>query len=109
MHRNRVLIVAMLMVWGMAGALLAAERKPIEQLPGDVVRWSTTWMEIPKQMAEVSRDEGPVSGLMWGPAKGTALMFRSTTNALWELVKPAQQPVLPGREKASGAILHYEF
>ena len=109
MPRNRFIVVGMVMALGMAGTALAAESKPIEQLPGDVVRWSTTWMEIPKQMIQVSRDEGPLSGFMWGPAKGTMLMVRSTTAALWEVVKPTQQPVPAGREKDSGALLRYEF
>ncbi|MBI4354751.1 MAG: hypothetical protein HY595_05885 [Candidatus Omnitrophica bacterium] len=90
-------------------SVMAAERKPIEQLPGDVVRWSTTWAEIPKQMFQVGQEEGPLSGLTWGSAKGTAVMIRSTTDVVWELVKPDSHPEPKGREKKPGVILHYEF
>ncbi len=109
MNRNLVMMVGAAMTVGMTTAVLAAERKPIDQLPGDVVRWSTTWMEIPKQVAEVSRNEGPLSGVVWGPAKGTALMIRSTTAALWELAQPEQQPVPQGRDREPGMIVRYEF
>lgn len=109
MSRDCFVVMGMAIALGMAGTAAAAERKPIEQLPGDVVRWSTTWMEIPNQMVQVSRDEGPVSGFLWGPAKGTALMIRSTTDALWEMVRPEQHAVPPGREQGTGALLRYEF
>lgn len=104
-----VIVVGVGVALGMIGTVQAAERKPIEQLPGDVVRWSTTWAQIPKQMTEVSREEGPLSGLTWGPAKGTALMFRATTEALWELAQPDEQPVARGRDREPGMILRYEF
>ncbi len=109
MNRNLVMMVGVAMTWGVATAVPAAERKPIEQLPGDVVRWSTTWAEIPKQMVQVSQDEGPLSGLMWGPAKGTAMMMRSTTDVVWEMIKPDQRPEPKGREKKPGMVFHYEF
>ena len=109
MARSLFMIMGMAIALGMVGTVFAAESKPIEQLPGDVVRWSTTWMEIPNQMVQVSRDEGPVSGLLWGPAKGTALMIRSPTAALWEMVRPEQRAVPPGREQGAGALLRYEF
>lgn len=109
MRRNIWFVVGMAVALGMHGMALAAESKPIEQLPGDVARWSTTWAEIPKQMFQVSRDEGPLSGVTWGPAKGTALMIRSTTDAVWEMLKPEQPPVHQGRDRAPGVILRYEF
>ncbi|MBI4341954.1 MAG: hypothetical protein HY599_01140 [Candidatus Omnitrophica bacterium] len=38
--------------WGMAGVVQAAQSKPLSELPGDLARWSTLWMDVPRAMSE---------------------------------------------------------
>jgi hypothetical protein len=88
-----------------------AERRPLRQLPEDVVRWSTVWLQIPEQMMEVGRTDGPVAAMTWGPTKGAAMMVHSTVKELWEAAKPDKRP---GRRRSRpgeprGVMVRYEF
>ena len=87
-----------------------AESRPLKQLPADVVRWSTLWVEVPKQVYEVGQEEGPLAAMTWGPVKGTAVFVNSTAKELWDATKPDQRPghQLSGKRPA-GAIVRYEF
>ena len=89
----------------------AAQHKSIQQLPGDVVRWSTAWRSIPEQMYEVSKTDGPVAGLTWGPVKGAAVMVHSAVTGLWEAAKSDQQPDRRAQHphESRGVLLRYEF
>ena len=90
--------------------LVFAESRPLEQLPKDLLRWSTLWMDIPKQMYEVGQEEGPLAALTWGPTKGTAVMLQSTTQELWDVVKPDKRPQRSqGVDNPKGLIVRYEF
>ncbi len=90
--------------------LVFAESRPLEQLPKDLLRWSTLWMDIPKQMYEVGQEDGPLAALTWGPTKGTAVMVQSTTKELWDVVKPDQRPhQRQGQDHSKGLIVRYEF
>jgi len=109
---TRGLVVAMV-VMGLlmsAGASVSAESKPIEQLPKDVVRWSTLWVNVPKEMVEVGQEYGPLAALTWGPTKGTAVMIESTTEELWKAMKPDKRSRrrLEG-DGTKGLIFRYEF
>ena len=87
-----------------------AESKPIEQLPKDLARWSTMWVEIPEQMMQVGREDGPVAALTMGPTQGTAKFLQSTGEEVWKAVKPDHRPGhQPGEDTPQGAILRYEF
>ena len=108
---SRAVLVG-LMIIGVGGWVPSAlaESRPLKQLPTDVVKWSTMWVEVPRQMVEVGKDEGPLAALTWGPAKGTAMMIQSTTKELWDAVKPDQRPRhQSGTSQPVGAILRYEF
>ena len=100
---------------GLCGAALAAwaESRPIQELPKDVVHWSTVWTEVPKQMIEVNRDLGPLAALTWGPAKGTVVMVRTTGEALWNTMKTeGSAPPRSSDARAkdiNGPIFRYEF
>jgi len=87
-----------------------AESRPIEQLPGDVVRWSTLWVAIPKSMVEVGQEDGPLAALTWGPVKGTAALVESTAKEVWDTVKPDHTPGhRPNSPHPKGLIFRYEF
>ena len=96
--------------WGWVRTAYAADTRPIEQLPKDIWRWSTLWTHIPGEMAKVGQEEGVVSAVAWGPAKGTAVMIEATADELWSTVKPNQKKRRGQRyEQPLGAILRYEF
>lgn len=105
------------MIVGMiAGAFLAgtgaaqAEGRSIKQLPSDLVRCSLLWTEVPKQMVEVGKDEGPVAALTWGPVKGTAVMVESATKGIWDVMKSNHATRrYSSRKNPSGPIFRYEF
>ncbi len=109
---KRAFLVAVIMATGfMSGGPLAfAASRPIEQLPGDIVRVSTLWMAIPKDMVEVGREHGPLAALTWGPAKGMTTFVRSTASEIWDTVKPDKtRSRLASRGRPNGAIFRYEF
>jgi len=88
------------------------EHRPLRQLPEDVVHWSTVWLQIPEQMMEVGRTDGPVAAFAWGPAKGAAVMVESTVKELWEAAKSEKRrgrrrSPRPGEPR--GLVLRYEF
>lgn len=109
---RRVGMAASLVISGVMFGLplVFAESRPIEQLPKDLLRWSTLWMDIPKQMYAVGQEEGLLAALTWGPTKGTAVMVQSTTKEVWDVVKPDQRPhQRQGRDSPKGLIVRYEF
>lgn len=91
-------------------ATAMAKSRPIQQLPGDVVRWSTLWVAVPEEMVAVGHDEGPLAALTWGPAKGTAVLVQQTGQEVWDIMKPDENPVHRSRaSNPQGVILRYEF
>ena len=112
MQGSMGVLVAMLMVGGVRAA--AAEDRPIEQLPNDVVHWSMLWVEVPKAMMTVGVEHGPLAALTWGPIKGTAAVVESTTKELWKTLKRDEDHPRKGRALAregdpKGPIFRYEF
>lgn len=94
---------------GWSPSAFAASR-PIEQLPEDIARWSTLWVAVPKSVVEVGRVHGPLAALTWGPAKGLAALVESTTNEVWNTVKPDEKPSdRPRSQHPKGLIFRYEF
>ena len=97
-------------------ALLCAETaalaatKPIQQLPADVARWSTLWMNIPNSMIEEGQEHGPLAALTWGPAKGTVEFARATKKEVWDSVKPDQKRGYRSRtQREIGPVFRYGF
>jgi len=109
---RRVWTVGSLLMVAVIGLVPSAfaERRPIKQLPVDVVRWSTLWVNVPKEMVEVGQEYGPLAALTWGPTKGTAVMIESTTEELWKAMKPDKRSRrrLEG-DGTKGLIFRYEF
>ena len=99
----------------MAATLLGAasawaEGRSIKQLPSDVARCSLFWIDVPKQMVEVGKDDGPVAALTWGPVKGTAVMVASATQNVWDLMKSNQATTHDSsRKNPNGPVVRYEF
>ncbi len=113
---NAGVLMLVLATGFMSGESLAfAASRPIEQLPEDVVRVSTSWMVIPKDMVEVGREHGPLAALTWGPAKGMSTFVRSTVSEIWDTVKPDKKRsrlASRGRsqgERPHGMLFRYEF
>lgn len=107
------LVIGLLISAGSYGIPFAwAEGRPMKQLPADLVQWSTLWMEVPRQMVEVGKDDGPVAAVTWGPAQGAAMMIQSTTKKLWDAIKPDQRPGSgfdSDDDETTGLIFRYEF
>ena len=107
------ILLAIALVFGLilSGQLDARARsRPLRELPSDVSRWSTTWMAIPQQVAEVGREHGPLAAMTWGPAKGTARFVRSTVEEVWDAAKLDHQS--DGRAAnpwPTGPIIQYKF
>ena len=102
-----LMIFVVVAVSGLPAA--SAETRPLGRLPLDLARWSMVWAYVPQQMYAVALDNGPVAGLTWGSAKGTALMVGSTGKALWDAVQPDERPGHSDEGDISGPIFRYEF
>lgn len=98
-------LMAIVLAGGVATAR-AADR-PLQQLPADVVRWSTVWMAIPRQMASVGEEQGPLAAVTVGPAQGMAVMVESTGREVWQAMQQDPQP--HRRREAAGAVIRYQF
>lgn len=108
--RSGSLAVTMVTGWVMATVAWAAEGKPISELPADLARWSTMWVEVPRQMYGVGQEEGPIAAMIWGPVRGVVMLVNATTKAAWDVVKPETRKAHKSRSKQpAGAILRYEF
>lgn len=109
--RRAGMIVGMVVGAVMVGASGAqAEGRSIKELPADLVRCSLLWTEVPKQMIEVGKDDGPVAALTWGPVKGTAVMVESATTGVWTVMKSNHAATrYASRKNPNGPIFRYEF
>ena len=96
-------------LWCMGGVVQAAESKPLSELPRDLARWSTLWMDVPRAMYDVGMEEGPVTAMTWGPVKGTAMLIQTTTQTLWEMAQPEKRPGHRSNGQRPGVIFQYEF
>lgn len=110
MHKMLAGAVIVAGTCGFMASAQAAESKPIHELPRDLVRWSTMWMDIPRAMYDVGMEEGPVTAVMWGPVKGAVMLVNTTTQALWEAAQPEKRPGhQSNRPRPAGVIFQYEF
>ena len=89
----------------------SAGSRPMEQLPKDILRWSTLWMKVSQGMYDVHQEDGPLAAVTWGPAKGTGMFLYSMGKELWDGAKPDERPGHRSRQDSSvkGVIFSYEF
>lgn len=106
MKQIQIKIVAFMLMAIATDSYVFAATKPIGQLPKDVVRWSTIWVEIPKQMVNVGKEQGPLAALTWGPVKGTVSFVQSAVKEAWETAKADDRPKNKG---SNGSIFRYVF
>ena len=95
-----------------AAAPAWAKPRPIDQLPDDVLRWSTMWIKVPQEIGEVNREAGPLAAMTVGPAVGTAKMVQRTGRDIWEAMLPDQRPGMRTSSKGrgpAGPVFRYEF
>ena len=109
----RSVLAGAVVVAGVCGLMAtgqAAESKPVSELPRDLVRWSTLWMDVPQAIYDVGVEEGPVAAMMWGPVMGTARLVSTTTRTLREVAQEEQRPAYQSQaRRPAGVILQYEF
>ena len=97
-------------VWLAGMGIAVAGGQPIGQLPVDVARWSTFWIAVPNEMADVGQEYGPLAALTWGPIKGTAHMVQSVAKELWGVAKMDwTRGTQANRGRPNNALLRYEF
>jgi len=108
---RKMLAGAVVMVgWCCAVAVAqAAQSKPLSELPGDLARWSTLWMDVPRAMYDVGMEEGPVAAVTWGPVKGTVMLIHTTTRTLREMAQPEKPTAHKSQGRRPGVIFQYEF
>ena len=112
MGRARWIVAAMVGMWSGMMAIASAEGRPLKQLPSDLVRWSMSWTEVPKQMVNVGEEYGPVAAVTWGPVQGAASMVQSATTELWGIMKAdkqARRSAAAPRRSTGSALVRYEF
>lgn len=108
----RNVLTSAVMVVGLSSlmtAAQAAQSKPLSELPGDLARWSTLWMDIPRAMYDVGMEEGPLTAVTWGPVKGTVMLIHTTTRTLREMAQPEKRPGHRSNGQRPGVIFQYEF
>ncbi len=100
-------VVIALSVMMSDASVASADNRPVEQLPADIVRWSTLWTLVPEQMAESHLAQGPVAGVTIGVARGVAKLVCVTGEEVWHIARTDRRP---GHRHEPGALLlRYEF
>jgi len=72
MRKVLVTVVACLCLVSLASPAYC-EGDAMKKLGRGVCNMLTFPLEIPRQMAEVNRTDGPMAGITWGPVKGVGL------------------------------------
>lgn len=103
MKRLIAAVVAGFCLWSTASAqaedTLGAERIATKFVRG-VANFTTGWLEIPKQISIVSREEGWVKGAMRGSIEGLGMFLARTLAGAYEILTfpvplpPGYQPML---------------
>lgn len=109
MHKMLAGAVIVAGTCGFMASVQAAESKPLSELPGDLARWSTLWMDVPRAMYDVGMEEGPLTAVTWGPVKGTVMLVNTATRTLWEMAQPEKPTAHTSQGRRPGVIFQYEF
>ena len=109
MSRRRLVMGALMAMSLMCAPSVMAEDRPLKQFPADVMRWSTMWAVIPRQMIAVEREQGPLAAVIVGPTNGMAAMVESTGTEVWHAMQPETNPAQRYKNDEGGAVFRYDF
>ena len=70
MARRTLSVIIVIMVIMMCAGPVFAGGNPATKLGRGLVNAVTSWIEIPKQVYMVSKEDNPFLGITWGVAKG---------------------------------------
>ena len=101
----RYLITAMMLAV-LAGSLVEARERPLNELPKDAWDLAFVWTEPVKQAVKESRRFDPISGLWFGLLEGSIKSVERTAEFFFppETPPPAGQPESPNKP-----LLRYNF
>lgn len=76
---------------------------PVEKLERGVINMTTFWMEIPAEVAKVSKEQDPAAGLTSGLVNGVAISLVRVISGIYDTVtfpfspydKPVMRPEYP--------------
>lgn len=84
--KYKVLIVALVMVMVLAMATASYAQDPAKKLGRGLANILTGWVELPKNIYDVSVEENPLAGLTIGLAKGVGMTIVRTGAGIYEVV-----------------------
>ncbi len=112
MMRTQWMVMAAVGVWLAATVNVAAQDRPLKELPADMWRWSMSWTKIPAGMVEAGRAHGPAAAVTIGPVQGAANLVGDTSTELWGLMKANKEhrrSAYAPRHSTGTALVRYEF
>ncbi len=80
------LIIALVMVMVLAVASASYAQDPAKKLGRGLANILTGWVELPKNIYDVSVEENPLAGLTIGLAKGIGMTIVRTGAGIYEVV-----------------------
>ena len=84
--KYRGLIIALVMVMILAVASTSYAQDPAKKLGRGLANILTGWIELPKNIYDVSVEENPLAGLTIGLAKGIGMTIVRTGAGIYEVV-----------------------
>lgn len=95
MRRGAVMVIALALVVGLSQAAYAAD--PLMKLGRGLVNAATGFLEVPKNIYEVSKEHEPFTGLIWGSMKGSGWAAARTSVGAYEVATfplPKYEPMM---------------
>jgi len=84
--KHKGLIVALVMVMVLAVASASYAQDPAKKLGRGLANILTGWVELPKNIYDVSVEDNPLAGLTIGLAKGIGMTIVRTGAGIYEVV-----------------------
>jgi len=95
MRRQIAILMTGILIFGVAAPAYAVG--PLEKLGRGLTNTATGFLEVLKNIHEVSIENDPVTGLVWGSTKGSAFAVGRTGVGVYEVttfVFPKYEPIL---------------
>lgn len=89
-----ILMIGALILGAIAPAYAAG---PLEKLGRGITNAATGFLEVPKNIHETSREHDPITGLVWGSMKGSAMAVGRSSVGVYETATfafPKYEPIL---------------